>query len=339
MKAAVLGAGYMGGAITFPLADNGVEVNLWGTWLDDGIMSKLRAGTHPKLNKSLPAGVELFLSTQLQQAVDGVDAVFMAVSSEGFLPVFSKFIQCRDIEGQTVFALTKGLVEYRGRIERISEAALGMYGERFGRKLPWVSVGGPVKAVELASHIPTLSVYAVSGATGFKKGSFQTPYYRISRQKDVCGVELCSAFKNVYAISLGICDGLYSGQGKEYHNFSSLLFNQAAEELKEIVGAAGGNKDTAYGGAGIGDLYVTSQSGRNRRYGELVGKGAGPDKAYREMFLAQEIAEGYHALKLGYDYVKRLGIENRLPLFGSLYDIIYRFGDPRKTLTAYTAGL
>ncbi|MDZ7838892.1 MAG: 3-hydroxyacyl-CoA dehydrogenase NAD-binding domain-containing protein [Actinomycetota bacterium] len=44
MKAAVIGAGYMGSAITFPLAQAGIEVNLWGTWLDDEIVSAARKG-------------------------------------------------------------------------------------------------------------------------------------------------------------------------------------------------------------------------------------------------------------------------------------------------------
>jgi len=339
MKAAVLGAGYMGGAITFPLADNKVEVNLWGTWLDDNIISCCRTGNHPKLKKLLPLGVKLFTSNQLQEAVEGVEVVFIAVSSEGFMPVFSRLVGCRGIQETLFFTLTKGLVQYRGRVERISRVALEMYKARFGKKLSWASIGGPVKAVELAGFIPTLSVYGTDNEKiELESKGFQTPYYRIRAVNDICGVELCSAFKNVYAIALGICDGLYFRR-KDYHNFSSLLFNQAIEELKEIVGEAGGRIDTVYGGAGIGDLYVTSQSGRNRRYGELVGRGVKPDTAYREMLSRQEIAEGYNALKLGYTYIEQLGIKNRLPLFSSLYDIIYRFYDPLKVLTGFAAKL
>ena len=48
-KAAILGAGYMGSAITFPLADNGIKINLWGTWLDDAIIDSCRKEYHPKL--------------------------------------------------------------------------------------------------------------------------------------------------------------------------------------------------------------------------------------------------------------------------------------------------
>ncbi len=57
LKAAVIGAGYMGSAITFPLSANNIEVNLWGTWLDDKIIESSLAGFHPKLKKALPPSV------------------------------------------------------------------------------------------------------------------------------------------------------------------------------------------------------------------------------------------------------------------------------------------
>lgn len=339
MKAAVLGAGYMGSAMTFPLAHRGIAVNLWGTWLDDDILSSCRRGEHPRLQKPLPPGVRLFASSQLQEAVDDVQAVFIAVSSTGFIPVFSKFLGCRDIKEAEIYVLTKGIVEYQGKPELISRAAASMYEKKLGQQPLWVSVGGPVKAVELANYIPTLSIYGRDRQPVPDISRFRTPYYRIKTTNDGMGVELCSAFKNVYALLLGICDGLYGQQDLLYHNFSALLFSQAAAELKEIVSCSGADPETVHSPAGIGDLYVTAQSGRNRRYGELVGKGIEPHKAYQKMMRDQETAEGYPGLELGLRYVKKLCIENRLPLLGSLYTIIYESGDPGKILTRFAAGL
>ena len=42
-----MGAGYMGSAITFPLAENGLRVHLWGTWLDDDLLDGRVAETTP----------------------------------------------------------------------------------------------------------------------------------------------------------------------------------------------------------------------------------------------------------------------------------------------------
>ena len=85
----VLGAGYMGSAITFPLSrDN--KVRLWGTWLDDGIIEECISGQHPKLKEPLPSSVDLFYSKELREALKDTDIVFMGISSEGFLSVFKK---------------------------------------------------------------------------------------------------------------------------------------------------------------------------------------------------------------------------------------------------------
>ncbi len=89
-KAAVLGAGYMGSAITFPLSDNQVEVNLWGTWLDDEIIKSCINGYHPKLKKKMPDNVKFFYSHDLKKAVNDVDMIFVGVTSNGFLDVFKK---------------------------------------------------------------------------------------------------------------------------------------------------------------------------------------------------------------------------------------------------------
>jgi len=44
MKVTILGAGAIGSAMTFPLADNGRVVNLWGTEYDLKILESLAEG-------------------------------------------------------------------------------------------------------------------------------------------------------------------------------------------------------------------------------------------------------------------------------------------------------
>lgn len=54
----ILGAGYMGSALTIPATDNGHRVGLWGTWLDDHLVEALQRGEpHPKLRLRLPRSV------------------------------------------------------------------------------------------------------------------------------------------------------------------------------------------------------------------------------------------------------------------------------------------
>lgn len=66
----VLGAGFMGAAVTFPLAAVGHEVRLWGTWLDDPLLEACRRGPHPRLHLSLPPAVRLFGADELEPVLE-----------------------------------------------------------------------------------------------------------------------------------------------------------------------------------------------------------------------------------------------------------------------------
>jgi len=378
MRAAVLGAGYMGSAVTFPLCDAGWEVRLWGTWLDDEIIERCRHHNHPKLKKRLPEKIGLYGSLELEAAIEDADIVFIAVTSEGFVPVFERYlttiaekerashtgnanaglqILCKRqapyrrqvFLRQAVCALTKGFVRYRGRVCLISEAAEKIYGATFDATegirmsggtgtssgLRWISIGGPVKAVELCNRIPTATVYATrDGSLKEIIAAIETGYYRICMSEDLCGVELSSALKNIYAIGVGICDGMHRASSFSglYHNYKALLFNQALREMALLVQTAGGRRETVFDLAGIGDLYVTSASGRNGRFGGLVGEGVPAQEAYNAMIEQGEYTEGYNTLKLGYEFVEDLGtcqmksfhLIKGLPLLKALYEIIFR---------------
>ena len=128
----VLGAGYMGSAITFPLAQRGHNVNLWGTWLDDEIINTCRKGLpHPKLNRDLPGTVKLFTQDEMEKALSGCDIIFMGISSEGFLPVFKMLLSILD-QNKYIYTLTKGFVDDNGRVRRTTAAARQLLKEKFG---------------------------------------------------------------------------------------------------------------------------------------------------------------------------------------------------------------
>jgi glycerol-3-phosphate dehydrogenase (NAD(P)+) len=342
-RVCVLGAGYMGSAITFPLSDNGNGIHLWGTWLDNWILDECSRGQHPKLNKSIPENVSLFYAGELEEAIEDVEFLIIAVTSEGFVPVFQRALDAMK-RSSPLFCLTKGFVPVSGEVNRISEVARCMFHEKFpGEEFRWVSVGGPVKAVELSDRVPTSTMFGMNSSvvTPLLR-LFSTDYYFVSYCDDVCGVELCSAFKNVYAIGLGIYDGLYEVERDKYsHNLKSILFNQSVQEMALLIERAGGRRETAFGLSGIGDLYVTSASGRNRRFGEYLGKQYTPNDAYRLMNEEGEIAEGYHAVHHGMKFINTLenSLIEELPLFEMLYRIIVQNKNVEDELRRFLKGL
>ncbi len=337
LKAAVLGAGYMGSAITYPLSENNIKVNLWGTWLDDEIIKSSLEGYHPKLKKPLPDTVTPMYSDRLSDAVKDVDIIFIAVLSDGFVNVFKMLLDAINKKDYYFFKLTKGVVEYDNRIVRASQASQEMFEKKFpGTDFKWATIGGPVKANELSDKIPTASIYALNKSMPKDMPfRFSAGFYPVTITDDIPGVEVSSAFKNVYAIAVGICDGLFkASRPGMYHNFSAFIFNQAMIEISRIAVAAGGRTETVFDLAGIGDFYVASLSGRNARYGEFVGKGENPGDVFNKMFSAGEVAEGYYALKLGVEWIRSLGmdLQQDLPLLDHLYRIVFDAKEPMETL-------
>jgi glycerol-3-phosphate dehydrogenase (NAD(P)+) len=337
---AVLGAGYMGSAITIPLCENGHDVRLWGTWLDDELISETRKGKHPRLGRALHTKLQLYDSTGLGHALEDRDVIIIAVTSEGFIPVLRKLLQALT-RPLPLVTLTKGFVTLGDEVLRVSEGAARLYNERFARQeMQWASVGGPVKAVELSRGIPTATVFGYRGSdVASLFPAFPTPYYRVLVTGDVTGVELCSALKNVYAMGMGMCDGMHEKSGVEiFHNFKAFVFNQAVREMAMLVERAGGSRETVFDLAGVGDLYVTSASGRNGIFGRKVGAGGVPAEEYRRMLEAGEVAEGYHTLKLLMTYADTLerGVMEKLPLLRAIEEAVFGGKNPRDELLRFT---
>lgn len=108
----ILGAGFMGSALTFPASDNGHQVTLWGTWLDDHLIEAVRRGEpHPKLRLRLPPGVRVCDHTQLAEALAGADLVVNAVTSEGTLPVLTQALP-HLTPGTPLMSVSKGLLRW-----------------------------------------------------------------------------------------------------------------------------------------------------------------------------------------------------------------------------------
>ena len=95
--------------------------------------------------------------------------------------------------------------------------------------------------------------------------------FRVYVNDDLIGVELCAAAKNVIALAAGACDGIGAGD-----NAKAALITRGLAEMARLGEAAGADPETFFGLAGMGDLIVTCwhPTGRNRRAGELIARGA-----------------------------------------------------------------
>ena len=112
-----------------------------------------------------------------------------------------------------------------------------------------------------------------------------TKYYLTEYSRDVVGVEVCSAIKNIYSMIIGAGQSL---------NSSSNLFQKAVLEMRYLNRYFKGKDETILGLAGVGDLYVSAAGGRNSKMGQLLGKGHLYAEA-KAKFMANETIEGAEA--------------------------------------------
>ena len=154
--------------------------------------------------------------------------------------------------------------------------------------------------------------------------TFSTPRLRVYTNRDVVGVELGGAIKNVIALSAGIIDGLGLGD-----NSKAALMTRGLSEIGRLGKAMGGNEKTFAGLTGIGDLIVTctSMHSRNRRAGILIGEGVPVEEAIKRI----GTVEGYHAAKLAHELKARYDVD--MPIMDACYKVCYEGGNPAEEVS------
>jgi glycerol-3-phosphate dehydrogenase (NAD(P)+) len=160
-----------------------------------------------------------------------------------------------------------------------------------------------------------------------------TDAYRAEVTDDDTGVEICAPMKNVYAIALGLADGLEQCHGEPFHNLKSAVFAQAVRELGLLCRMAGGRAETAVGLAGAGDLEVTGLSGRNKVYGARIGRGEPAKTALDEMVAAGQTVEGVAAARFAAELAEQRALDG-LPLLGAITEVLAGAEEPAARITA-----
>jgi glycerol-3-phosphate dehydrogenase (NAD(P)+) len=306
----------MGSAMACVARRRGHDVRLWGTWLDDDLLEPCERGApHPRLKLVLD-GIAIHRASRLVDALAGADLVVHAVNSEGAVPVMKR--AASHLPDVPVLSVTKGLLESprTSRMDRIDVVV----SECLGRAVRFVHAAGPAKAMEIARGVLTWmqfagpAVDAAACASILGGGSLL-----VTANDDIAGAEICSALKNAYATGLGLWDGHV---GPDAHNARAACFTQAIVEMCSFVRAAGGRAETVYGPAGVGDLHVTAAAGRNRVFGERIGRGRPAEQVAAEMLAAGELTEGYPAIATAWRFARERGMGN-LPLLRAVHAIVW----------------
>jgi glycerol-3-phosphate dehydrogenase (NAD(P)+) len=287
VRVVVVGAGSWGTAVACLLRDNGHEVVIAAR--DPEQAAAINAtGRNPRY--ATEAKLHGIVASTISDApLARAELVVVAVPSRVFGEVVA------ELPGEApIVSLTKGLDPATGA--RLST----LVGER-----PVAVLSGPTIADEIVRGLPAAAVVASDDLELAVRVqvAVHSVLFRVYVSDDVAGVELCAAAKNVIALAAGGADGLSLGD-----NSKAALVARGLAEMRRLAEAAGARPDTFAGLAGMGDLIVTcwSPSGRNRRAGELISRGARPDEAAAEIGM---VVEGLTTAPVLRDLARRLEIE------------------------------
>ncbi|HHY37860.1 MAG TPA: NAD(P)-dependent glycerol-3-phosphate dehydrogenase [Clostridia bacterium] len=198
---------------------------------------------------------------------------------------------------------------------RMSEVIVDELGDRVKQRLAVIS--GPNFAKEVALGLPGATVAAAYSETSRRRVQdlFMSDCLRVYTNPDVIGVELGGALKNIYAIGVGIIDGLGLGM-----NARAAFITRALAELTRLGVACGARASTFSGLSGLGDLVLTCTGylSRNRRCGLALARGERLDEIIRE---SKEVIEGVPATNAAFTLAMRLDVE--MPILTEMYQVLF----------------
>ena len=305
IKILVIGGGAMGSAFTIPCLENKNKVTITEPYSKAFIKNlSSKNKFHPSLKINLPKSLKYrkFSTNLLREKFDLI-VIALSLSGINFISKELKKLKLKI----PVLVLTKGLKyeKKNNKILTISEQLKKNYN---GMNISVLK--GPCLAKELARKNHTSVIIANKNIQIAKKigKMISTKYYIIEFSKDIIGVEVCSAIKNIYAMIIG------AGQSS---NMSSSLFQKSLIEMKYLTKFFRGKEKTTLGLAGLGDLYVSVVGGRNSKMGSYLGKGF-TFKSAKKKFMPKDTVEGEQLIREIAPFVLKKISKKNIPLMHNL---------------------
>lgn len=315
---AIFGSGAWGTALAMAWGRQGTKVALWS---HPSPLARELADSrhHPRLGEAeLPHTVTVLDEPESAFAAPiWVSALPTQVSPE----VWQRLVGQTSLRPELLLHVSKGILQ-KGH-HRLSEVLEPLI------QVPVGVLSGPTFADEVAKGLPSALVLALpltieEDRAAQLQALLTTPRLRLYLSRDLVGVELCGALKNVLAIAAGLLESLGLGQ-----NARAALLTRGLAEMARLVEALGGRSETVMGLAGMGDLLLTATGpqSRNRRFGALVGQGLSPAAATAS--LGEQVVEGAFTTEAALALAKAHGVE--LPITQEV-DRLLRGADPHQAV-------
>lgn len=255
----------------------------------------------------LPENVEA--TTDKEEAILDAQYIVHAIpvqQSRLFLETMSQYVP-RQVP---IINVSKGMETATGCLMS------GIIASSLHKKQPVVSMSGPSFAKEIMEGRLTSLVAASKDRQLRLKAQelFASDTIRVNSSRDIIGVEVCGAIKNVLAIAAGIVEGLGLG-----HNAMAGLIAQGCREIRWIARKMGARPETVAGLAGMGDIMLTCYGdlSRNRSVGVRLGKG---ESIHQILGSMNQVAEGVTTASVVVGLARRFRIH--LPVLTAVAQVL-----------------
>ena len=320
-ECAVIGYGSWATTIVGQLTKKGTTVHwlITNPEVAEGVAAD---GHNPKYVSDLELDRSLLkVSDSIDEVVADCEFVILACPS-AFLKSVLKPLTV-SLEDKYIISAIKGIVP--DELNTVLEYVHETYGLPFSRL---GVISGPSHAEEVSrGRLSYLTAAGTDGQTNSRiAGMLSGDSLLIDTSTDIYGIEYAAVLKNIYAIASGLAAGLGYGD-----NFIAVLIAACAAEMDMFLSRTYPYERRTSGRAYLGDLLVTCYSNysRNRRLGQLIGRGCTVKSAINEMTM---VAEGYYGASCIHHSDRRKDIV--MPVADMVYRVLYENASPRRSMAA-----
>lgn len=314
-KIGIIGAGSWGMALAIYLANLGNEVKVWSNTEEEKNIINIEKKCKFLPKATVPEGI--FCTTDYKEAIEGTELVLHVTPSKFTRDCVQKYKQY--ITDQPVIICSKGF----------EASTLYTLDEVLEEEMPHAKIGvlsGPSHAEEVSLNIPTAIVVASRDGMVLKQVQemFMSNTLRVYTSRDIRGVELGGALKNIIAFCAGIIAGMNLGD-----NTFAALITRGLVEISRLGIELGGSQNTFYGLTGLGDLVVTcmSEHSRNRKAGFLIGQGKSLEETKEIVGMTIESIDN---IEIAYKLAKKYQVN--VPIINTVYDVLYNGLSPKEAV-------
>ena len=307
-RIAVLGAGSWGTTLADLLARKGHEVTIWA-YEPEVVASINRTHENAVFLPGAPLAPALHAAGDAREAVRGAPVILSAAPSHAVRSVIGG-IRGAVAPGALVVSATKG----------IENETLALMSDIVAQLLPearFAALSGPSFAQEVFEGQPTAVVAAAATLETARETQeiFATRRFRVYSNRDVVGVELAGALKNVIAVAAGMLEGLGLG-----HNPRAALITRGLAEITRLGLAMHADPMTFAGLAGMGDLILTTTGSlsRNRALGLALARG---ETLAEYSARHRTVAEGAYTSRAAAALARKVGVE--MPVTEKVCQILF----------------